>query len=63
MKQLLAKFFMPSTLYDNGTNSPWDEQSVRRTARGTNSPGTNRPGANSPQTSRFSSSNGLVRFT
>jgi len=27
MKQLLAKLFMPGTLYDNGTNSPWDEQS------------------------------------
>ena len=24
---LLAKLFLPSILYDNGTNSPWDEQS------------------------------------
>jgi len=27
MKQLLAKFFMPRTLYDNGMNSPWDHTS------------------------------------
>jgi len=23
MKQLLVRFFMPRSLYDNGTNSPW----------------------------------------
>ena len=43
MKQLLAKFFMPRTLYDNGMNSPWDEQSVGQTVQDEQS-GTNRPG-------------------
>src|SRR6218665_3406738 len=64
MKQSLAKLFMPMTLYDNGTNSPWDEQFVERPVHGTNtsnSPwdeqsagrtvcGTNSPGTNLPGT-------------
>src|SRR6218665_1161184 len=33
---------VPWTLYDNGTNSSWDEQPLGRTFGGTNCPGTNR---------------------
>src|SRR6218665_2858609 len=36
---ILVKFCMPMNLYDNGTNSPWDEQPLGRAFGGTNCPG------------------------